>query len=42
MIINTERLILRTITTGDIKDIYQYSKENNVGPNAGWKPHETM
>lgn len=42
MIIETRRLVLRAITLDDINDIYEYSKEPNVGPNAGWKPHETM
>lgn len=37
----TSRLILRTITKDDIEDIFEYSKQKNVGPNAGWKPHET-
>ena len=42
MIIETERLILRPIEIGDAKDVFEYSKEENVGPNAGWKPHESM
>lgn len=40
--IETERLILRGITMEDAQDIYAYSKEANVGPNAGWKPHESI
>lgn len=42
MIIETNRLILRTITKNDCKEIYEYSKEENVGRNAGWKPHESI
>ena len=35
----TKRLILRPIITDDVYDVFEYSKEPNVGPNAGWKPH---
>lgn len=42
MKIETERLILRAITAADLSDIYHYSKEENVGPNAGWIPHKSM
>ena len=38
--LETERLILRTIHLTDVNDIFEYSKSPNVGPNAGWKPHE--
>lgn len=37
----TERLILRPIQFDDLDDIYSYSCTPNVGPNAGWKPHES-
>ena len=40
--IRTERLYLRNILTTDDKDIFEYSKNKNVGPNAGWKPHESI
>jgi acetyltransferase len=39
--LTTKRFILRSITMDDIDDIYEYAKEENVGPNAGWKPHES-
>lgn len=42
IIIKTERLILRPITKDDANDIYAYTKETNVGPNAGWKPLESI
>ncbi len=42
MIINTQRLLLRPVVSSDAADIYDYSKDDNVGPNAGWKPHETL
>ena len=40
--IKTERLILKNITESDANDIFEYSKNPNVGPNAGWKPHESL
>lgn len=42
MNVYTERLCLRNLSIEDIPDIYAYSKEPNVGPNAGWKPHESF
>lgn len=41
-IIETERLYLRPIITGDAEDIYEYAKNANVGPNAGWQPHKNI
>lgn len=40
--IETERLLLRPFTETDLNDFYEYAKNPNVGPNAGWKPHENM
>ena len=42
MKIETERLILRPITENDAEAIYEYSKNEIVGINAGWKPHESI
>jgi [ribosomal protein S5]-alanine N-acetyltransferase len=42
MILETERLILRSIVEGDAEDIFEYSRNPNVGPDAGWKPHENI
>ena len=42
MIIETERLVLRPITTNDAADIYEYAKNENVGKFAGFKPHENI
>lgn len=42
MIIETERLILRPITISDALDVYEYAKNENVGKNAGFKPHESV
>ena len=39
--IETERLILRPFEESDLDDFYEYAKNDNVGPNAGWKPHES-
>ena len=40
--IETERLILRPITEGDTEAVFEYSRNPNVGINAGWKPHESI
>ena len=40
--IETPRLILRPITETDAEAIFEYSKNENVGPNAGWKPHANI
>lgn len=42
MIFETERLILRPTVEDDALDIFEYSKNPNVGINAGWKPHENI
>lgn len=38
----TERLIIRPLKISDVDDFYQYSKKPNIGPMAGWKPHENI
>lgn len=40
--ITTSRLYLRNIIKSDDKDIFEYSRNPNIGPNAGWKPHESI
>ena len=40
--IETERLILRKWSVEDAADVYDYAKNPNVGPAAGWKPHESI
>lgn len=40
--IPTERLLLRPFTLNDLEDLYAYAKSPNVGPSAGWKPHEDL
>jgi [ribosomal protein S5]-alanine N-acetyltransferase len=39
--ISSERLILRPFTELDVDDLYRYAADPNVGPHAGWKPHES-
>ncbi|AOR24148.1 GNAT family N-acetyltransferase [Clostridium taeniosporum] len=36
----TERLILREWEKTDSKDLYEYAKNELVGPSAGWPPHK--
>jgi len=38
----TERLILREFYISDVADMFDYAKNPNVGPNAGWKPHRNI
>jgi putative acetyltransferase len=38
--LETERLILRAWSPADQNDLFEYARNPNVGPNAGWKPHE--
>ncbi len=40
--IETARLVLRGWTTDDARDVYEYAKSANVGPNAGCKPHDDI
>lgn len=37
-----KRLILRPIVLTDAQDVFEYSYRPSVGPNAGWKPHESI
>ena len=34
-----ERLLIRRFGKEDLDDFYEYARNPNVGPNAGWKPH---
>lgn len=36
MILTTESLQLRPVVAEDAEDIYEYSRNANVGVNAGW------
>ena len=37
--LETDRLVLRMWTKKDAAALYEYAKDPDVGPNAGWKPH---
>ena len=39
MILQTERLILRPWEEDDAESLYEYAKDERVGPAAGWPPH---
>lgn len=38
----TRRLILRRWEDGDAEDLYEYAKDPDVGPIAGWPPHQSI
>lgn len=40
--IETKRLRLRPWRMEDLQDFYDYAKNPDVGPWAGWKPHESI
>jgi RimJ/RimL family protein N-acetyltransferase len=40
-ILETERLLLRPFREEDADDMYEYASDPDVGPMAGWKPHES-
>jgi Acetyltransferases, including N-acetylases of ribosomal proteins len=40
--LQTDRLTLRAFRREDLADFYEYSKNPNVGPRAGWAPHTSL
>lgn len=42
MILHTERLILRPWAEDDAESLYEYAKDPEVGPIAGWPPHKSV
>ncbi len=42
MILTTERLILRRWEDSDAEDLYEYAKDPDVGPIAGWPAHRSI
>lgn len=40
--LKTERLLLRPWRESDAEDFFEYARDPEVGPNAGWKPHESL
>lgn len=42
MILKTERLILRPWEESDAQSLFEYAKDPDVGPIAGWPPHKSV
>ena len=42
MILETKRLILRPWDESDAESLYEYAKDDRVGPIAGWPPHTSV
>lgn len=42
MTLETERLILRRWRDDDAGDLYRYASDPDVGPIAGWPPHQSV
>ena len=42
MLLNTERLILRPWNKSDAESLYEYAKDDRVGPIAGWPVHTSV
>lgn len=42
MRMTTERLILRRWTEEDVESLFEYAKDPDVGPIAGWPPHKSV
>jgi RimJ/RimL family protein N-acetyltransferase len=40
-VLETKRLVLRPIALEDKEAVFEYAKNPLVGPNAGWKPHQS-
>ncbi len=40
--LKTERMILRSWCSTDLKDFYEYASVNGVGQMAGWTPHKNI
>ena len=38
----TERLVLRRWQDSDAESLYEYAKDPDVGPIAGWPPHRSI
>ena len=42
MALETKRLFLRPWKESDYESLYQYAKNPDVGPIAGWPPHQSL
>lgn len=40
--LSTERLLLRPFEQRDLEDLFEYARQPEVGPAAGWRPHEDI
>ena len=40
--LNTERLILRRWEDSDAESLFEYAKDPEVGPIAGWPAHQSV
>jgi uncharacterized protein YbbK (DUF523 family)/RimJ/RimL family protein N-acetyltransferase len=40
--LETDRLVLRPLVSKDVESVFAYSKDPEVGPNAGWMPHRSI
>ena len=40
--LETKRLILRRWEESDAENLYEYAKDPDVGPIAGWPPHQSV
>lgn len=40
--LRTKRLALIPCSIDDAEDLYEYARNPDVGPHAGWKPHESV
>lgn len=38
----TDRLVLRHIEEFDAENLYKYARDKDIGPAAGWPPHENI
>ena len=42
MILRTERLVLRPWNEADAESVYEYAKDPDIGPIAGWPTHKSV
>ena len=42
MRLETERLVLRRWEEADAQNLYEYAKDPDIGPIAGWPPHKNV
>lgn len=42
MIFQTDRLILRPWCESDAEDLFEYARDERIGPAAGWQPHASV